>query len=132
MISYQKLLKYLKKQRKYRISIKKNYFVIAMQNYHITVFQDQWDDYEKTINEPYHLFHISSNNEQNRCSSYFWVDKKNYQIQNIPSEYFSYGQPNYSFTSSTRTPCILTDIQKLLDVFQTLLNRISSTILTKN
>ncbi len=126
MISYQKLLKYLRKQQNYPMSVRKNYLVISVPNtaYHITVFQDQWDDYEKTADKPYHLFHISSNDEINRCSSYFWARKDNYQIQNIPTEFFTYDQMDYSFFSSTRKPCSLNNIRKLLDAFQKLLNRI--------
>lgn len=125
MVSYQKLVNYCRK-KKYKISIKKNYFVISIPkfDYHITVFQDQWDDYEKDSGRPYHLFHISSDKEENRCSSYFWVNKNNNRIQNIPKEFFSYNQPNYSFYASTRSPCPYKSIKKLLRTFQKMLNKI--------
>lgn len=126
MIPYQKLLKYLKRQHYYPVSVKKKYLVISVpgSKYHITVFQDQWDNYEKIAEKPYHLFHISSDETEKRCSSYFWVNKRNYRIQNIPRNFFLYNQPEYSFFSSTRSPCELRSIQPLLKIFQKLLNRI--------
>ena len=127
MITYQKLWNKLLRQRKYPTTVKNNYLVVSVPgtNYHISVFTDQWNDYERSSGKPYHLFHISSNDEKNRCSSYFWVNKKNYRIQNIPLKFFTYNEPSYSFYSSTRSPCHLSDVKRLLQAFQELLNRIS-------
>jgi len=122
MLPYQKLIDYLK-QHKYPITIKPKYSVITVpgNNYHITIFQDQWDDYENTSGKPYYLFHVSSNNEIDRCSSYFWVDKNSLRIKRIPQKYFMYVQPTYSFHSSTRNPCHLGEIKNVLKKFQTIL-----------
>lgn len=127
-MKYSKLSFYLKKQHQYPVSVRKNYTVITVPNtkYHITIFQDQWDNYQSVSKKRYHLFHISSDQEDNRCSSYFWVDKNNYRIQKIPKKYFSYQQSNYSFFSSTRKPCNLKNIIKHLVIFQRLLKQISN------
>ena len=126
MVSYRSLINELKRQHKYPISIKSNFTVVTIPgiDYHITIFQDQWDDYQKTSGKPYHLFHVSSNKEDNRCSSYFWVGRYTMHIKKIPRKYFSYNQPSYSFFSSTRNPCHLRDIQRLLVVFQHMLNSV--------
>lgn len=123
MLSYQKLVNYLKKQHHYPVSFKSEYFVINVPGYgyHITVFQDQWDNYEDVSERPYYLFHISSESNQNRCSSYFWVKKYDNRIKKIPRKYFMYNQPNYSFFSSTRSPCPLAEIMPLLRIFQKIL-----------
>ena len=57
MITYEQLSSFLKKQREYPVSFRKNYFVVMVRGtrYHITVFQDQWNDYEKVTGMPYHL-----------------------------------------------------------------------------
>lgn len=123
MPSYQTLINYLKQQQ-YRFSIKSGYFVVAVNglDYHITVYQDQWDDYEEVTGNKYHLFHISSEQQLNRCSSYFWVSKQDNRIKKIPPQYFSYNQPSYNFTASTRSPCQLEDIDTLLKIFQQILD----------
>lgn len=126
MLSYQTLIKYLRDQHDYPVSIKKYYCVIMVPgiDYHITIYEDQWDRYEEISNKPYYLFHVSSNNENNRCSSYFWVNKYNHIIKKIPRNFFMYNQPKYSFFSSTRNPCHLRDISILLKTFQRILNKI--------
>ncbi|XWV26907.1 hypothetical protein QJ857_gp0143 [Tupanvirus soda lake] len=126
MLPYQLLLKHLKSQHLYPVSIKPNYCVIMApgMNYHITIFQEQWDDYEKVSGKPYYLFHISSNDENNRCSSYFWVTKYTNRVKKIPRKYFLYNQPNYTFFSSTRNPCHLWDVKPLLKIFQSILDTI--------
>lgn len=128
-LTYQLLIKHLIKQHDYPINSKKNYSVIIFpgSKYHITIFEDQWDKYEEISNKPYHLFHISSNDEQERCSSYFWVERDKLIIKKIPRQYFMYNQPNYSFFSSTRTPCHLWNIKKYLKIFQKMLNKINLT-----
>lgn len=128
MITYEQLSAYLKKQHEYPVSFRKNYFVIMVRGtkYHITVFQDQWNDYEKVTTLPFHLFHISSDSEENRCSSYFWVDRNTYKIRRIPGEFFKYNQPSYDFYSSTRSRCQLREISPLLKVFQRILNKIGN------
>ena len=126
MITYEQLLSYLKQQREYPTSIRKNYFVVIVRGskYHVTVFQDQWNEYENVTGQPYHLFHISSDDEANRCSSYFWVDKQTYRIKKIPAQYFKYNQPTYDYFSSTRSPCSFSDIKFILKIFQRILRKI--------
>lgn len=126
MITYDDLITYLKNQSTYLFTIKKNYLVILIPNidYHITVFADQWDNYELSMYKPYHLFHISSNSEVERCSSYYWVDKEMYRIRKIPKKYFKYNQPTYGFDSSTRSPCDFVNVKNLLTHFQKILWRI--------
>lgn len=106
-------------------SVRKNYLVINIpgSKYHITIFQDQWDMYEMETAHPYYLFHISSNEENNRCSIYFWVNKNNYRIEPIPTNLFLYNQPKYTFHSSTRSPCSHDNIKKSLIFFQKILNK---------
>uniref|UniRef100_A0A6G6AAM8 Uncharacterized protein n=1 Tax=Borely moumouvirus TaxID=2712067 RepID=A0A6G6AAM8_9VIRU len=133
-ISYRTLLKNLPKINNIMLSIKNNYLIITLpnNNYHITIFEDQWDDYQKKMNKPYHLFHISSNNIDHKCSSYFWVYKKNYKLYKIPNKYFEYNQPSYSFTSSTRNPCPYSRIKKLLSYFERILSSMYTYILETN
>lgn len=126
MLTYQELTNSLKNKYKYIVSIKPIYTVITIPNtnYHITIYEDQWNNYQENTGKPYHLFHISSNNENNRCSSYFWVDMMTHRIKKIPRKYFSYNQLLYSLSSSTRSPCHLSDITQLLVVFQKMINEI--------
>lgn len=126
MVSYDKIMLYLTNQIDYFFSIKPLYIVISPPNsdYHITIYRDQWDDYEEISKKPYYLFHISSNNEDNRCSSYFWVDKKTLRIKYIPSKYFQYNQPNFDFFSSRRSQCTFDDTKFVLTFFQKLLWKI--------
>jgi len=126
MLSYNALVHHLKNQHMFPVSIKKNYSVIMVPgtDYHITIFNDQWDNYEIISGKPYHLFHISSDNELNRCSSYFWVSKYTNKVKKIPRQYFMYNQPNYTFFSSTRSPCHLWDVKPLLKIFQNILDTI--------
>lgn len=130
MISYQKLITSLQNKKTYSFSIKNKYTIIirSLSKYHITIFQDQWDLYEEKCSQPYHLFHISSNNEQDRCSSYFWVCKNTNKIQNIPDKFFSYEQPTYNFTSSTRSRCPSDSITNEIKIFQQILDNIRTTI----
>ena len=125
MLSYQELINYLLSQDKYQYSIKPLYTVIHLPtypDYHITIYQDQWDDYKLNTGKPYHLFHISSNDEQNRCSSYFWVGTNTNKIQKIPRKYFKYNQPIYDYFSSTRSPCELKKVIPLLKILQKIIN----------
>lgn len=124
MISFEKL--YQKLSRHPQITIKKNYLVICPigQKYHITVFKDQWNDYKKVTKMDYHLFHISTNATESKCSSYFWVDTDTYQILNIPPKYFKYNKNYFSFYTSTRQPCDLREIRPVKYYFQKLLYKL--------
>jgi hypothetical protein len=124
MLTYYELTKHLKNQHLYPISIKSNYTVIMFPGteYHITIFKDQWDNYENVSGKPYYLFHISSNDKNVRCSSYFWISKYTNKIKKIPRQYFMYNQPNYTFFSSTRQPCHLWNVKPLLKKFQKILD----------
>jgi hypothetical protein len=125
MLTYEYLIDWLKKSGKYNIRIKPLYTVILFPNsrYHITIYRDQWDDYPKITGMPYHLFHISSDDVDNRCSSYYWVDDRN-RIKKIPSELFKYRQSDYGYSSSTRYPCQFNCIKKILKFFQDILKNI--------
>lgn len=134
MIPYPKLLYYLNKQHEYPVNTKQRYSVVVVpgSKYHITVFQDQWNDYQNVTGLPFHLFHISSDSEENRCSSYFWVDKNTYRIKKIPGKYFKYNQPAYNFYNSTRNPCHLSDIMPILKKFQRILLKMKARNKRKN
>lgn len=125
MLPYQKLLFNMNIHHKNIISVRKGYFVIKFNNlYHITIYQDQWDDYFMQTKLPYYLFHISSNNIENRCSSYFWVDRDTNKIKGIDEKYFKYEQPSYSFFGSTRKPCEMKEIKSILSRFQSILDEV--------
>lgn len=123
-MNYRKILNFMINNFPDFLTIKKNYFVIALENteHHITIFKDQWDNYKFFMKKPYHLFHISSNNKENRCSSYFWVTISSLKILKIPKDEFLYNQPIYNFTCSTRSPCSQKNIIYLLRLFQHVLN----------
>ncbi len=129
LCSYNELINFLTSRQnisdfKYKLIKKKIYSVITIPDtkYHISIFQDQWNNYESISNKPYYLFHISSNNEIDRCSSYFWVDKFDLKIKKIPNTYFKYNQPMYDFFSSTRNNCDYNKIKYILTQFQKMLN----------
>lgn len=126
-MAYDKLVSYLKNQNEYPASIKEKYLVITMlgSKYHITIFRDQWDEYEAVTGLPYHLFHISSDDVSDRCSSYFWVDIYTNRVKKIPRKFFQYNQPTYNFRSSTRSPCPLVKVKPLLKILQRMLNSMS-------
>ena len=133
-MDYQKLVHFLKLKFSEFITIKEKYIIFSIPkantntnansnaDHHITIFKDQWDDYASITRKPYHLFHISSNNTDNRCSSYFWVGLNTLKIQKIPRGQFLYNQPTYNFYASTRQPCQLKEIMYLLISFQKILN----------
>lgn len=124
MITYQTLITNLKSQPNTKIYIKNIYTVIIFlnePNYHVTIYKDQWDLYEKTIELPYYLFHISANETEPKCSTYFWVDKLDHHIKIIPEKYFKYEQPIFSFEMSTRKPCDFDKIKHVVEQFQRLL-----------
>ena len=119
MSDYQSLKKFLEKSG-HAYNIRKLYFVIAVpkSGHHITVYENYWDDYETVTGHPYYMFHISSNNENDRCSSYYWVDKRDLFIIDIPESAFKYEQPEYDFTRSTRKPCSDIATERARDLFQ--------------
>ena len=123
---YNNLIEYLQGIGSINTSVKSNYIVISFKrsSHHITIFKDQWDDYTHDMtsnNGRYHLFHISSNKETNKCSTYFWVDRNTLAIKEIPSRYFKYEQPSYDFNSSTRRSCENKNVYKILYFFQKIL-----------
>jgi hypothetical protein len=126
MLPYKKLVSFLYKQKRFPINSKSIYTVVSIPNsrYHITVFADQWDAYQKTTGLPYYLFHISSDDIDRRCSSYFWVRQTDLTILPIPSKYFKYAQPDFDFYSSTRNPCDSANIKAIVHQFQNLLHTI--------
>lgn len=127
MVDYDRLLEFAKKQKMLRCSVRKNYFVLSNRRfkYHLTIFEDQWNGYESTTGNPYHLFHISSNDDgDTRCSIYFWVDKKTMKVIDIPKDKFIYEQQGYSMTQSERKRCFFKEIIPLIKMFERLLSKI--------
>lgn len=104
-----------------RITIHPTYLMIHVKNlpFHITIFKDQWNEYP---NKKYHLFHITHEDESDKCSSYFWVTN-HLKIKNIPPSKFKYGQEDYSMFSSTRNYCTDKAIKVIRVNFQKLLNK---------
>lgn len=105
MLSYAKLTHFLKVHHSNITNFTTNYTVIKTgEKYHITIFNDQWDNYETVTDEPYYMYHITSNTQYpNKCSRYYRVSKKTLIISNIP--HFEYGADTFSFYKSTRKPC---------------------------
>jgi hypothetical protein len=92
------------------------------EKYHITVFQDEWDNYSKLTNLPYHLFHLTENKFENKCSTFLWIDK-DMLIKDIPQEYFIYNQPEHDYHRSTRTKCNSNDTKTIIKKFQKILKK---------
>ena len=124
----------------YKLNIKTNqtnlikYAVINFninKNYHVTIFSDQWNNYYKETGLNYYLFHVSTNETVNRCSTYYWIDINTLKIKEIPEKYFHYNQTFFDLYNSTRSSCKYNDIIEILDMFQKLLNIINEKILNK-
>jgi len=124
MITYDELINESQYSNQFTLHIKDTYSMIQIPNfdYHITIFRDQWDLYKSETNLPYHLFHVTSNNLDIKCSTYFWVDLYTNQIKKIPDKYFKYGQPTYNLGASTRFPCDYKSIKPALKLFQKFLH----------
>jgi hypothetical protein len=121
-LPYKRLINIIKRGTNYKLVIKKEYSVLLIcKNFHISIFQDQWDNYEKLVNMPYYLFHVSSNESTGKCSTYFWVDKETLQIKNIPDKFFKYESETYDHTKSTRSKCKFIDIKPSIKKFQKIL-----------
>jgi len=117
MVSYNTIKDIVHHKTLFEISIKSNYIVLSIPSivdYHITIYKDQWDFYVDFTGFEYYLFHISSNNSINRCSTYYWVDIHTMKIIDIPPKYFRYEQKSYDMYSSTRESCEANNKIKLL------------------
>lgn len=114
-IEYDTLKKFLKKNHK--IVNRKKYIVLIYAGpYHLTIFKDQWNDD--------HMFHISDNNIENRCSVYYKINELG-KIYELGSNEFEYNQQQFSSKSSTRTKCKINGyIEHILADFQIKLDRI--------
>lgn len=134
-ISYEDLIFYLKNKckesSKIKFIIKSNYSIIkfSKSNYHITVYQDQWDEYQIKTSLYKNLFHVTSDDiiykKSNKCSVYFWLDISTREIKEVSPEYFSYEEDTYTFRSSTRKKCIINDdIMKIIKQFHRIIIRI--------
>lgn len=115
MISYDILVSKLKQHD--RPIIKKNYIVLKYDGpYHITIFEDQWNDNA--------IFHISDDSMTNRCSIYYKINKLGI-IYELDDDKFKYNQPSFSSTSSTRSKCKQNGyIDHIIADFQIILNDI--------
>mgnify|MGYP003445655108 FL=1 len=108
MVTYNNIKDIVNIKTPFKISIKSNYLVLSIpkiSEYHITVYENQWDYYSDFTDFEYYLFHISSNSTENRCSTYYWVKTSGLNIVDIPSNYFRYEQETYDMFSSTRKKC---------------------------
>jgi len=110
------------KKKSFSIHVKDIYTIIQFHNYdyHITIYQDQWDDYKIETKLPYYLFHITSGHSS-KCSTYFWVDIATNLISPIPDTHFQYNQTDYDFYRSTRSPCDPKPLKYGLKRFQKLI-----------
>jgi hypothetical protein len=94
--------------------------------YHITIFQDQWDDYQSPSGLTAKLFHITHGHyDQFRCSTYFILDK-NLHIQEVPSADFSYNQPDFGPTKSRRSKCTNKSLEFIIRHFEELIGQIAT------
>lgn len=117
MVSYNTIKDIIHFKTTFKISVKTNYVVLTLPtilDYHITIYEDQWDYYADFTGFEYYLFHISSNDTLHRCSTYYWVDIHTMDIVNIPPKYFRYEQESYDMYSSTRKSCESNDSVKIL------------------
>src|SRR5438132_437164 len=104
VLNYAELLDridYLSHFDQFNYYFKNNYIVIQFPNCdnHVTIFQDQWDQYYSDTGLHYYLFHITSNDSTNICSSYFWIDMETNLIKKIPPMYFEYNQKKFGLYS---------------------------------
>lgn len=133
MISYSDIKDIAHIKSPFKISIKSDYLVLTlplMIDYHITIYEDQWDFYSDFTGFEYYLFHISSNDTKNRCSTYYWVDVYDLSIVDIPPSYFRYEQETYDMYSSTRKRCKPNRvIDILLDTFERVLKYMGQKLL---
>ena len=113
-------------RNKFFLNMYEKYIVINFPDRleHITIFKDQWDQYSMQTKLPYHLFHVTSTTDTTKCSTYFWVNIYAHQIKKIPSKYFKYEAPEFSFNASTRPSCEYKLIKSSLKKFQQLLSNI--------
>ena len=81
----------------------------------------KWNHYP---NRKYALFHITHEKSYDKCSIYFWIDKRKLRIKKIPKEKFKYNQESFSMYSSTRSKCEDKHIKVIIKNFQRLLNKI--------
>lgn len=122
VITYDKLISTIPIKVKLVVKDKYSMIIIPKSKYHITIFRDQWDEYKSTTNLNYHLFHITSNSADIKCSTYFFVDSNTNRIKKIPNKYFKYEQESYGFSASTRSPCEYKSIKRELNYFQKILD----------
>ena len=100
-----------------KLVVNKKNLIINIRNskYHVTIFRDQWNDYGP--NEK--LFHLT--NEVTQCSIYF-VFNGDMQVKEPGG--FSYEQSEFGFNKSTRIRCDDTEIDKIMDIFSSIMKRI--------
>jgi len=138
LIAYDKILSIIKDHLKNTIftgiAIRKGYFVLNTRrdqpysDYHITIFQDQWDEYKSPSKLRARLFHIT--HEKTKCSAYYLVNT-NLKVQEIPNNDFLYEQPDFSHSASTREKCIDDIIKTINKEFDIVINRIANTLINK-
>jgi len=107
-----------------QVNVNKKNIIINIKNskYHISIFRDQWNDYQKNTNLAEKLFHVT--NEKTQCSTYFVVDT---ELQIKKPSNFSYEQPEFGFNKSTRKPCVDDEINNIIGQFEVLVQKIANT-----
>ncbi|AYV78209.1 MAG: hypothetical protein Edafosvirus7_1 [Edafosvirus sp.] len=124
------LEKYLDKNSIFKhVSINKKNIIISVKdsNFHITIFRDQWNDYQKNTNLPEKLFHIT--HEKTQCSIYFVLNDK-LEIRE-PSN-FNYEQQDFGLNKSTRKRCDDKEINIIIKNFETLIKKIGNELGNNN
>lgn len=124
-LTFDSLVEHLEDYYGYEVTKKDAYVVVTFpgEKYHITIYADQWDEYEAQTGKPYYLFHASSDRTDNRCSIYFWVDKSTHKISLVPANDFDYNCTSFNFHQSTREKCDPQSVDSIIRKFQKILNR---------
>jgi hypothetical protein len=128
-----------------KIGIKKKYFILDTKGslafnkpgnedhdaqnptfkYHITVYQDQWDQYQSPSGLTARLFHITHGHyDKFRCSTYFILDE-NLNIREVPETDFKYEQPDFGMTKSRRSKCTNKALVIIIREFEKMLKNIA-------
>lgn len=139
LIAYNRILPIIKNYLNHTIftgiAIRKGYFVLNTKpnqeysDYHVTIFQDQWDEYQSPSKLTARLFHIT--HEKTKCSAYYIVNS-DIQVQDIPKDDFKYEQPDFSHSASTREKCTDDIIKVINKQFEIVVNRMSNALLNKH
>ena len=106
------------KKKYLMLSVKKQFNV----KYHLTIFEDQWNNYVSPSKLNAKLFHITFdvNDEEKKCSTYLILTDK-YRVRLVPETDFKYNQPEFGMNASTRSQCIDKAIKLIAKSFEVLI-----------